>query len=131
MARKEFTYRGYTLDELKKMSLEEFAELLPARQRRSLRRGFTQVQKKLLQKVEKALEGKNVKLRTHARDMIILPKMVGLTFQVHNGKEWVRVEVKPEMIGHYLGEFAPTRKRVRHGSPGVGATRSSMYIPLK
>ncbi len=131
MARKEFTYRGYTLDELKKMSLEEFAELLPARQRRSLRRGFTQVQKKLLQKVEKALDGKNVKLRTHARDMIILPKMVGLTFQVHNGKEWVRVEVKPEMIGHYLGEFAPTRKRVRHGSPGVGATRSSMYIPLK
>ncbi len=131
MARKEFTYRGYTLDELKNMSLEEFAELLPARQRRSLRRGFTQVQKKLLQKVEKALDGKNVKLRTHARDMIILPKMVGLTFQVHNGKEWVRVEVKPEMIGHYLGEFAPTRKRVRHGSPGVGATRSSMYIPLK
>ncbi len=131
MARKEFTYRGYTLDELKKMSLEEFAELLPARQRRSIRRGFTQVQKKLLQKVEKALDGKNVKLRTHARDMIILPKMVGLTFQVHNGKEWVRVEVKPEMIGHYLGEFAPTRKRVRHGSPGVGATRSSMYIPLK
>ncbi len=131
MARKEFTYRGYTLDELKKMSLEEFAELLPARQRRSLRRGFTQVQKKLLQKVSKALEGKNVKLRTHARDMIILPNMVGLTFQVHNGKEWVRVEVKPEMIGHYLGEFAPTRKRVKHGSPGVGATRSSMYIPLK
>ncbi|NOZ82204.1 MAG: 30S ribosomal protein S19 [Euryarchaeota archaeon] len=131
MARKEFTYRGYTLEELKKMSLEEFAELLPARQRRSLRRGFTQVQKKLLQKVSKALEGKNVKLRTHARDMIILPNMVGLTFQVHNGKDWVRVEVKPEMIGHYLGEFAPTRKRVRHGSPGVGATRSSMYIPLK
>jgi len=131
MARKEFRYRGYTLEELKKMSLEEFMQLLPARQRRSLKRGFTPLQKKLLEKVKKALEGKKVKLRTHARDMIILPMMVGLTFEVYNGKEWKKVEIKPEMIGHYLGEFSLTRKRVVHGSPGMGATRSSMYVPLK
>ncbi|WP_456474540.1 30S ribosomal protein S19 [Candidatus Pyrohabitans sp.] len=131
MARKEFKYRGYTLDELKKMSIDELIELLPARQRRSLKRGLTPLQKKLMEKMKKAMDGKRVKLRTHARDMIILPNMVGLTFEVHNGKEWARVEIKPEMVAHYLGEFAPTRRRVRHGSPGMGATRSSMYVPLK
>ncbi len=131
MARKEFRYRGYTLEELQKMSIDELIELLPARQRRSLKRGLTPLQKKLMEKVKKALNGEKVKLRTHARDMIILPNMVGLTFEVHNGKDWTRVEVKPEMIGHYLGEFSLTRKRVQHGSPGMGATRSSMYVPLK
>ncbi|WP_457554839.1 30S ribosomal protein S19 [Candidatus Pyrohabitans sp.] len=131
MARREFRYRGYTLDELRQMSMDELISLLPARQRRSLKRGLTPLQKKLMEKVKKALSGERVKLRTHARDMIILPSMVGLTFEVHNGKDWHRVEIKPEMIGHYLGEFSLTRKRVQHGSPGMGATRSSMYVPLK
>ncbi|MEM3151636.1 MAG: ribosomal protein S19 family protein, partial [Candidatus Bathyarchaeia archaeon] len=70
-------------------------------------------------------------IKTHCRDMIILPEMVGLTILVHNGKEFVPVEIKPEMIGHYLGEFAITNKRVVHGAPGIGASRSSMYVPLK
>jgi small subunit ribosomal protein S19 len=63
--------------------------------------------------------------------MIILPEMIGLTVGVHNGKDFVQVEIKPEMIGHYLGEFAITNKPVRHGTPGIGASRSSMYVPLK
>jgi len=129
---REFTYRGKTLEELKQMSIKEFAQLLPARQRRSLLRGFTQEQKKLLKKVELALQGKyNKPIRTHERDMIILPSFVGLKFAVHNGKDFVVFEVKPEMIGHYLGEFSPTRKRVQHGAPGVGASRSSKFVPIK
>jgi small subunit ribosomal protein S19 len=70
-------------------------------------------------------------VKTHIRDMVILPEMVGLTILVHNGKEFVPVEVRPEMIGHYLGEFAITNKPVRHGTPGIGASRSSMYVPLR
>ncbi|MEM2874924.1 MAG: 30S ribosomal protein S19 [Candidatus Hadarchaeales archaeon] len=129
---KKFTYRGYTLEELQQMPLEDFAKLLPSRQRKCLVRGLTPRQKKLMEHVKDALEGKRDRpIRTHCRDMVILPKMVGLKFSVHNGKEFVTFEVTPEMIGHRLGEFSQTRKKVVHGTPGIGATRSSMYIPLK
>ncbi len=133
---KEFRYRGYSIDELRDMSMDEFIELLPARQRRSLLRGLTIEQRKLLEKVRIAKElsknGGEVKpIRTHARDMIILPEMIGMTVHVHNGKEFVPVEIKPEMVGRYLGEFAITNKPVKHGTPGIGASRSSMYVPLK
>ena len=129
---KEFTYRGKTVKELQEMGLSELAELLPARQRRTLKRGLTEPQKKLLEKIRAAKEGKLKKaIKTHCRDMIILPEMFGLKIHVHNGKEWVPVEIKPEMIGHYLGEFALTRKEVKHKAPGVGATRSSKFISVK
>ena len=132
---KQFTYKGYTLEELQKMPMDEFIKLLPARQRRSLLRGLTEAQRILLEKIRKAKkamkEGKKVVIKTHVRDMIILPEMVGLTIHVYNGREFVPVEIKPEMIGHYLGEFAITCKPVKHGAPGVGASRSSMYVPLK
>ncbi len=132
---KKFTYKGYTLEELQKMPMDEFIKLLPARQRRSLLRGLTEAQRILLEKIRRAKkalqEGKKVVIKTHVRDMIILPEMVGLIIHVYNGREFVPVEVKPEMIGHYLGEFAITCKPVKHGAPGVGASRSSMYVPLK
>ncbi len=129
---KKFTYRGYTLEQLQAMPLEKFAELLPARQRRSLLRGLTPAEQRLLEKVRKYKDkGIQKPIRTHCRDMIILPEMVGMKFAVHNGKDFVVFEVLPEMIGHRLGEFSQTRKRVVHGAPGVGATRSSMYVPLK
>jgi small subunit ribosomal protein S19 len=129
---REFTYRGCTLEQLQQMSMDEFIKLLPSRQRRSLKRGLTEAQRKLLEKVRKYKRlGINKPIRTHARDMVILPEMVGTTIAVHNGKEFVPVEIVPEMIGHRLGEFAITNKRVVHGRPGVGATKSSMYVPLK
>lgn len=132
----EFRYRGYTLEELLKMPRDEFIKLLPSRQRRSLLRGPTEAQRKLLEKIEKArraiAEGKKPPvIKTHVRDMVILPEMVGLTIHVYNGKEFIPVHITPEMIGHYLGEFAPTTKRVVHGAPGLRATRSSMFIALK
>jgi len=132
----EFRFRGYTLEELKNMPLEQLVAIMPSRQRRSLLRGPSPSQKTLLEKIAKAREalektGRQPPIRTHARDMVILPSMVGLTIHVHNGKEFVPVEITPEMIGHYLGEFAPTCKKVEHGEPGLKATRSSMFLPLK
>lgn len=132
---KEFSYRGHSLNSLTGMSMDEFINMLPSRQRRSLQRGLTPEQRILLEKLREAKEaqkqGKEVNLKTHVRDLIILPEMVGVKVQIHNGKEFVSVEIKPEMIGHYLGEFAITNKPVRHGTPGIGASRSSMYVPLK
>lgn len=130
MAR-EFTYRGKTLEELQKMRIEDFVKLLPARQRRSMTRGLNHTQKKFLQKLRKAEKGDDFKLRTHCRDIMVLPEMVEHTIEVYNGKDWHKVLIQPEMIGHFLGEFAPTRNKVSHGMPGMGATRSSLYIPLK
>jgi len=128
----EFTYRGYTLDQLLKLPADEFIKLLPSRERRSIKRGILKKYKRLIQKIRKAKEGiYNKPIRTHARDMIILPEMVGLKIFVHNGKEFVPVEIKPEMIGHRFGEFAITTKKVIHGEPGLKATRGSMYVPLK
>jgi small subunit ribosomal protein S19 len=129
----EFTYRGHTLDELQELSLDEVAELLPARQRRTINRGLSVEHEKLLEDAREstAEETANDPLRTHLRDMPILPEFVGLTFAVYNGQEFERVEVEPEMIGHYLGEFQLTRTSVEHGQAGIGATRSSKFVPLK
>ncbi len=133
--RLRFKYRGFTLDDLKKMNMDQFIQLLPARSRRSLKRGLPPRQKKLLERLRRAYRakkrGKDLLTRTHVRDMIIFPEMVGLKIGVYNGKIFAIVEIKPEMIGHYLGEFSLTRRRVQHGSPGIGATRSSKYVPLK
>jgi len=132
---KEFLYRGLTLQQLETMSMDEFIHLLPSRQRRSLHRGLSIEQRKLLENIRTAKEamrkGQPFAVKTHARDMVILPEMVGVTVLVHSGKEFVPVEIIPEMIGYYLGEFAVTNKPVRHGTPGIGASRSSMYVPLK
>src|SRR4030067_2707607 len=127
---KEFSYRGHSLDSLLSMSMDEFISLLPSRRRRSLQRGLTPEQRILLEKLRGA-KGKGVNIKAHVRDLIILPEMVGLKIMIHNGKEFVGVDIKAEMIGHYLGEFAITNKPVRHGTPGIGASRSSMYVPLK
>ncbi|MEM0382617.1 MAG: 30S ribosomal protein S19 [Nitrososphaerota archaeon] len=129
---REFTYRGYTLQQLLEMPTDRLINLLPSRQRRSLKRGLTEAQRKLLIKIRKYKQSNtNKPIRTHAREMVILPEMVGLTIHVHNGKEFIPVQITPEMIGHRLGEFSITNKRVQHGRPGVGATKSSMYVPLK
>ena len=135
MPKKIFMYRGHSIEELQGMSMDEFIKLLPSRQRRSLQRGLSQTQRTLLENVrtakKDAKEGQKASVKTHARDMIVLPEMVGVTLLIHNGKEFTPVDVEPEMMGCYLGEFAITNKPVRHGSPGIGASRSSMYVPLK
>ena len=132
MAKKEFTYRGKTLEELRAMPVQEFTKLLPTRERRSLERGFTDPQKLLMKKVEATNHGKYKKaIKTHCRNMIILPNMVGLMIHIHRGNKFDAIQVMPEMIGHRLGEFAETRVRLKHSAPGIGATRSSAYASVK
>jgi len=129
----EFTYHGHTIEELQELDDDEVVELLPARQRRTIRRGLSAEHQKLratAQERDPETTADNP-IRTHLRDMPILPEFVGLTFAVHNGESFERVRVEEEMIGHYLGEFQLTRTEVEHGQAGIGATRSSKFVPLK
>lgn len=133
---REFRFRGLNVDQLKNLSIEALLPLLNARQRRSLDKRVGKYmnddKRKLRGDIKLAREGKiNGSIKTHVRDMIILPDMVDLTIGVHNGKEFFAVQIRPEMIGHYLGEYSITNKRVQHGAPGVGSSRSSLYVPLK
>lgn len=133
---REFKFKGYPTDQLQSLSIESLLPLLNSRQRRSLDKRvgkyMNDQKRKVREEMKLAREGKlNGKIKTHVRDMIILPDMVGLNISVHNGKEFSLVTVRPEMIGHYLGEYAITNKRVQHGAPGVGSSRSSLYVPLK
>ena len=146
---RKFRYRGKTLEELINMPMDQLLELLPSRARRSLlRESNSEIQMrriemgikesprmKLLRKIMEARElmkqGKRVKIRTHVRDLVILPVMVGMTIEVYNGKEFIPVRISPEMIGHYLGEYAPTTRIVQHGEPGLKATRSTLFVAMK
>jgi small subunit ribosomal protein S19 len=133
MAKRELTYRGLMAEELQRMGTDDVAKLLTSRARRNIKRGFTEQQLKLLENV-KAVRKMGVQkkpIRTHVRDMTILPEMVGLKFAVYTGKEFTEFEVTVEMVGHYLAEFTYNRRPVKHGSPGVGATRSSLFVPIK
>ncbi|MEK6858233.1 MAG: 30S ribosomal protein S19 [Nanoarchaeota archaeon] len=127
MAIKTFNYRGRSLEELQKMSLEEFSKLLPARERRKIKRGLTEVEKKFLEDIKSG--SKNIK--TQARDMLIVPQMVGNTIKIYNGKEWISLIIGTEMLGHRLGEFSMTRKKVEHSAPGIGATKSSASLSVR
>lgn len=127
--KREFSFRGLALPRLKEMSLQELAQVLPARARRSIRRGFTVETMRFLERMRESPVEKVV--RTHTRDAMVLPEHVGRRVAVHNGKEYKEVEVRPEMIGHYYGEFSLTRRFEKHSGPGVGATRSSKFMPLK
>ena len=127
MAKKEFAYHGKNLEELKALSLDDFAALAPSRIRRSLKRGFTEQQKILIDNLRNGVND----LKTHCRDMVIIPEMIGKTVRVYNGKEFVQVNIEMEMVGHFLGEFALTRKRISHSAPGIGATKSSSSLSVK
>jgi len=127
-----FTYKGKTIEELKKMSLKEFAELVDARQRRSLKRGLSEEKKQLLEKIREEASSKSKKpVKTHLRDMIIIPEMIDQTIYIHNGKVFLPITISIKMLGHYLGEFVLTRGKVKHSAPGIGATRSSAAVSVK
>jgi small subunit ribosomal protein S19 len=126
--KKEFTFRGFTLEELQKMPMDEVLPLLTSRARRSYKRGLNQEEQVF---VKRLLKGQKPVLRTHRREIIILPLFVGKKVSIYTGKEYREIEIKPEMIGHYLGEFSLTRRFGKHSGPGVGATKSSKFLPLK
>ena len=129
---KEFKYRELSQNELEELPLDKLFKLFPARARRSLTRGINDNKRKLIKEIKAAKAGElKSSIRTHLRDLLILPYMTGVTVNVFSGKEFVPVTITTEMIGHYLGEYVITNKRVSHGAPGVGASRSSLYVPLK
>ncbi len=129
---KKFLYRGLSKEDLDNTSLEKLFQLFNSRQRRSLTRGITDGKRKLIEEIKSAKAGKlKTPIKTHLRDLIVLPYMVDVTVNVFSGKDFVPVMIKTEMVGHYLGEYVITNKRVNHGAPGVGASRSSLYVPLK
>lgn len=125
----EFKFRGRTINELKQLSLKEFAMLVNSRERRSILRQLDKYNG-FLKRIKKKLE-KNKPIKTHWRDAIIIPEFIGLTVYVHNGKNFEPVKINEDMLGHRLGEFVLTRKQVKHSAPGVGATRSSAFLSVK
>lgn len=134
---RKFSYRGIELEELLKVDAKRLLELLPARPRRKILRGINHKYLSLIKRVQKAraacitAEDKPEVVKTHLRDMIVLPELIGANIGIYNGNTFNQVEIKPEMVGHYLGEFSLTYKPVKHSQPGVGATHSSRFIPLK
>jgi len=126
---KEFTYRGKTLEELKKMDTREFAKYLGADTRRFVMRHF-EIIEQFVKKCRKRQE-RGKPIRTHLRYLVVVPNMVGYTINIHNGKEFIQIKMIAEMLGHRLGEFAATRRKVEHGAPGIGATKSSASMSVK
>ena len=127
---KEFNFRGQTVEQLQALSLEDFAKLCTSRTRRALLKHG--VDKKMLKRIEAFKRNPKAKaIRTHRRDLVVIPAMVGVSFAVHKGKEFEKVDVNTRMLGQYLGEFALTRKRLMHGKAGIGATKSSTAVTAR
>lgn len=126
---KEFTFRGKTIEELKKLDTREFAKFLKSRQRRAVLRQFDTIEKFVIRCEKKQRQGKQI--RTHLRHLVVVPRMIDLTICIHNGKQYNQVKIIPEMLGHRLGEFSVTRAKVQHGAAGIGATRSSAALSVK
>eukprot|EP00924_Labyrinthula_sp_SR-Ha-C_P015495 snap_masked-scaffold_4-processed-gene-1.17-mRNA-1 protein AED:0.42 eAED:0.42 QI:0/-1/0/1/-1/1/1/0/151 len=133
---RKFTYRGIDLETLMDLTKEELVEKVNARARRRFKRGLKRKPMALLKRLRKAKKEtkpmeRPATVKTHLRNMVIVPEMIGSVVGVYNGKTFTTVEIKPEMIGHYLGEFSITYSPVAHGRPGIGSTNSSRFIPLK
>ena len=101
----------------------------------SFSRGLQRKSLTLIAKLRKAKRdaggSKPDPVRTHLRNTVVVPEMVGSIIGVYNGKAFNQIEVKPDMVGHYLGEFSISYRPVQHGKPGIGSTNSSRFIPLK
>lgn len=123
LERKKFTFRGKTIEELKSLDVREFAKYLTSRQRRTVLKHFQEIEKFINRAREKTEKKKQIK--THLRDLIVVPGMVGMKIQIYNGKSFILADITEEMLGHRLGEFSHTRNKVKHGTAGVGATKGS------
>jgi small subunit ribosomal protein S19 len=127
MVKKEFKYRGKTQEELKAMDISEFMKLIPSKERRALKRGYRPSGKTLMRKINAGEK----EIKTHNREIIILPNMIGMQIKVYNGRDFEPVDIQPDMIGHRFGEFVMTTRSVKHTAPGIGATKSSANVGKK
>lgn len=133
---RRFQYRGIDLEPLLDLSSEQLMDIVHARARRKFQRGLKRKPMGLIKKLRQAKKDapaneKPAPVKTHLRDMIVVPEMIGSIVGIYNGKVFNSVEIRPEMVGHYLAEFSISYKPVKHGRPGIGATHSSRFIPLK
>ena len=112
--KKEFKYRGKTIEELQALDVREFAEHLPARKRRTVLRNF-QAHEDFVSRIQDK-NNKRKQIKTHIRDLVVVPALVGMKIQIYNGNKFVPVDVTIEMLGCKLGEFAPTRAKIIHTS---------------
>ena len=129
LRKKEFTYRGKSLEVLKELEIREFAKLLKANEKRTVMRQYDEIQN-FIARAHRRMQ-KNKAIRTHLRHLVIVPRMIGLKLNIHNGNTFVPLQIEGEMLGHRLGEFAGTRQKVKHGAAGIGATKSSSAQSVK
>lgn len=129
VTKKQFTYKGKTLEELKNLDVREFAKVLRSRQRRTILRNFHKIEQFIRRSKEKL--SKNKKIKTHQRDLVVVPELIGMKIQIYNGNNFIPVEITGEMLGHKFGEFAPTRARIKHSKAGVGATKGTKHKSKK
>lgn len=131
---KKFSYRGVDAEQLLGMSTEEFKPLLHSRGRRKLSSELPETHKKFLAKLQKkkaeANGEKPAVVKTHLRNVLVIPEMIGSVVAVYNGKVFNVVDVRPEMLGHYLGEFSITYKPVARKNPSGNAPLARM-VSLK
>jgi len=127
--KKEFIYKGKTIKELQELEVREFAKYLRSRQRRTLLRNFQKIEGFINRAKAKLEKGKSI--RTHFRDLVVVPSMVGMKISIYDGHNFVPVEITGEMLGHKFGEFAPTRQRIKHSKAGVGATKGTKHKSKK
>ena len=133
---KKQIYRGVEIDKLLEMDLENVIKMFKSGQRRRFKRGVAPKYDRLIKKIKTSVKNtphgeKPKAVKTHLRNAIIMPEMVGGIAEVYSGKYWTPVEIKAEMIGQYLGEFSMTYKPVKHGKVGHGATRGSKFVSLR
>jgi small subunit ribosomal protein S19 len=126
---REKFYRGKSIEELQQLDARSFAKLCKSRARRAIIRNFDIIEQ-FVKKAEKRTANKKP-IRTHKRNLVIVPALIGKTVYVHKGNGFVAVKITEEMLGHRLGEFALTRKFSKHGAAGVGATKSSAALSVK
>ncbi len=124
--KKQITFRGKTLEELQKLDVREFAKYIRSSDRRAILRNFQEIEDFVNRAKKKAAKKKPIK--THQRDIVIVPELVGMKIQIHHGNGFTQIEVTTDMLGHRLGEFALTRKKVAHSKAGVGATKGSKSL---
>lgn len=129
LQKKQFTYRGKTIDELKTLDVREFAKLVRSQEKRNILRNFQKIENFINRSRVKI--AKNKPIKTHARDLVVVPQMIGWKIQVYCGNKFVTFEVSGEMLGHRFGEFSPTRARIKHSKAGVGATKGSKHKSKK
>ncbi len=122
-------FKGKMPSDIPSMSSEEYLSLIKSRQRRWIKRNSLQY-RTLIKKVEER-RAKNKPVRTQTREAVILPSWIGMTFEVYSGKEYQKLQIEPQMLGHRLGEFVYTTKRVQHSAPGIKATRGSKFLSQK